>query len=239
MAYKINYPINVGIIMDGNRRWAESRGLPPIIGHQKGARVVKKIIKQAVIRNVNQLTFFAFSTENWSRSDSEINALFSLFEWYIKSNISELKKNNVIFKVIGDKTQLSLSLKDLIEKSEDLTKDNSGLSLNVAINYGGKIDILHAVKSICSEVNSDKIEIKDVSENTIQKHLLSSYIEDIDLLIRTSGERRVSNFLLWQIAYSEIYFSNTMWPDYSEKDFDLALNDYKLRERRYGSSLVV
>ena len=230
------YPRNIGLIMDGNRRWANKRFLPVAAGHKKGAKSLKQIVKRCAEINVEQLTVFAFSTENWNRVPSEISSLMNLLENFIKSEIAEIHDNNLKFKVVGNKNNLSLTLLRLIDYAQNLTSNNSGLEFSVCIDYGGKADILEATKSIAKKVFTGKLEIGDIDQVTFNNHLFSKEINDLDLLIRTSGEKRVSNFMLWQIAYTELYFTETLWPDFSVVELDKAIDFYKNRERRYGAS---
>jgi len=230
------FPKNIGIIMDGNRRWANKRFISNFSGHAKGAKALKSIVKRCVEINIEQLTVFAFSTENWNRMPSEINSLMKLFENYIKSEIAEVHKNNLVFRVIGNKEKISTSLLSLIDYSVELTKDNTGMNFNVCLDYGGKSDILEAVKSIANKIQNKEIIVEDIDTETFTGQLLSCEIKDLDLLIRTSGETRLSNFMLWQMAYTELYFSNKLWPDFSTDDLDSAIRFYSNRDRRYGAS---
>ncbi len=234
-----NSPLHVGIIMDGNRRWAEIRGISSIKGHQHGARNVKKIVKESINLGIKELTIFAFSTENWNRVKSERIAIFTLFERYLNSEIAELDQNNVKFKLIGSYSKFNKNLIDLIEKAENITGNNNGLSLNVALNYGGRSDILHAVKKIAFLVEDKKLEVENIDEKLFSNFMMSKNVSNIDLLIRTSGEQRISNFMLWQLVYSELYFTNVLWPDFDENEFRYAIDVYSKRDRRYGSSNIL
>ena len=233
----MNYmPKNIGLIMDGNRRWSKNRSLPIIKGYKKGLKSLRKLIQVCPKYEIKQLTVFAFSTENWNRSVKEVSILLELMEWYLKSEIVELHKNNILFRSIGDKSKFSQNLIDLINQSEKITKNNTGLKLNVALNYGGREDIVYSSKKIAKLVKEKQINLEDIDTNLLHKNLFSSKVDDIDLLIRTSGEMRISNFMLWQIAYSEIYYTDVYWPEFNETELINALNSYKKRDRRYGSS---
>ena len=233
------FPRNIGIIMDGNRRWACKRFSSNISGHVKGAKTLKKIVEKCADIKIKQLTVFAFSTENWNRLPSETAALMKLFENYIKSEIVEVHQNNLKFKVIGNKKNLPKSLISLIEYSHNLTQNNKGMQFNVCLDYGGKYDILEATKSIAKKIENKEMVPDEISLEKFKDNMISSKIEDLDLLIRTSGETRLSNFMLWQMAYSEIYFTDKLWPDFSVEDLDKAIMFYCSRDRRYGSSSSV
>ena len=200
-----SYPKNIGIIMDGNRRWASKVGVPYIEGHRKGAKVLKKIISFAGRNNISELTVFAFSTENWKRSDLEVKTLINLFEWFIKAEIVDINSNNVLFRSIGDKEKFPKSLRNLLLHAETITKKNEGLRLNIALNYGGKADIIYAAKNIAHAAVHNRININNLDERLFSNYLYSQNISDFDLIIRTSGEQRLSNFMLWQSSYSEVF----------------------------------
>lgn len=224
-------PQHIGIIMDGNRRWAKSKGLPTLQGHKKGLENFKKIAEHAKKKNIKYLTVFAFSTENWNRSPKEVNYLMNLFlEAFSKENMEKLKNNNVKINIIGQKEKFFPILRKKMREVEEATKDNQKHILNIALSYGGRADILHAVKNIIKQENS----VKKINEQTISDNLWTKGIPDPDIIIRTGKERRISNFLIWQGAYAEIYFSNKHWPEFSEKDLDAILVDYAKRERRFG-----
>lgn len=232
-----DYPKNLAIIMDGNRRWASLRGLSAIKGHKKGAEKLKNIITKCNFFNVEELSVFAFSTENWRRVPSEVNALIGLIERYLKSEIEGMYKNNLIFNVIGDKKVFKKSLVDMINYAEKITSNNSGMKLNIALNYGGRQDIVEACKNIVEKINTSELKINELDESTIFNNLISSKVNNVDLMIRTSGEKRISNFLPWQLSYSEFYFSESMWPDFDEKELENAFKSFSLRQRRFGSSI--
>lgn len=220
-------PNHIAIIMDGNGRWAEKRGLPRTFGHKEGADALRKIITYAGKIGVKYLTVYAFSTENWKRSKDEIDALMFLFKTYLKNEEKNIMKNNVRFLVSGRKNGVSSSLLEAIKKLEDKSRDNTGLILNIAFNYGGRAEIIDAVNSIL------KSGADNINEEDFSKYLYND-IPDPELLIRTSGEFRISNFLLWQIAYSEIYITKALWPDFDEKELDKAIQSYNERDRRFG-----
>lgn len=220
-------PSHIAIIMDGNGRWAEKRGLPRTLGHKEGANALRKIITYAGKIGVKYLTVYAFSTENWKRSKDEVEALMFLFKTYLKNEEKNIMKNNVRFLVSGRKDGVSPSLLESIKKLEDKSKNNTGLTLNIAFNYGGRAEIIDAVNSIL------KSGISEIEEEKFSKYLYND-IPDPELLIRTSGELRISNFLLWQIAYSEIYITDALWPDFDERELDKAIQSYKERDRRFG-----
>ncbi|MDU1911739.1 isoprenyl transferase [Fusobacterium sp.] len=220
-------PSHIAIIMDGNGRWAEKRGLPRTLGHKEGADVLRKIITYAGRIGVKYLTVYAFSTENWKRSKEEVDTLMFLFKTYLKNEEKNIMKNNVRFLVSGRKDGVRSSLLEAIEKLEDKSKDNTGLILNIAFNYGGRAEIIDAVNSIL------KLGIENIDEEKFSKYMYND-IPDPELLIRTSGEFRISNFLLWQIAYSEIYITDALWPDFDEKELDKAIQSYNERDRRFG-----
>lgn len=220
-------PNHIAIIMDGNGRWAEKRGLPRTLGHKEGANALRKIITYAGKIGVKYLTVYAFSTENWKRSKDEIDALMFLFKTYLKNEEKNIMKNNVRFLVSGRKNGVSSSLLEAIKKLEDKSRDNTGLTLNIAFNYGGRAEIIDAVNSIL------KSGADNINEEDFSKYLYND-IPDPELLIRTSGEFRISNFLLWQIAYSEIYITKALWPDFDEKELDKAIQSYNERDRRFG-----
>jgi undecaprenyl diphosphate synthase len=223
-------PYHIGIIMDGNGRWASERGLPRSMGHQKGAEVVREIVQAAADLGVKALTLFGFSEENWSRPNDEVSLLLKLAETYLKKELNALHKENVRFRVIGNKVKLPKSLQAIIDEAEHKTINNDRFSLNLALSYSGKWDIVQAVKQIVTE----GVDPEAVTEELISQHLSLSDVPDPDLLIRTSGEQRISNFLLWQAAYSELYFCDAMWPDFNKQELTLAINSYQHRHRRFG-----
>ncbi len=230
-----NLPEHVAIIPDGNGRWAKKQDLERTKGHKKGAEAAEELIKFAAKElRINYLTFFAFSTENWSRPQEEVNFLMELLESFLKNNNSKLMENDIKFRVIGDLQKVPQSIKEVINRVVKKTSDNSSLQLNMALNYGGRKEILEAVNKLISLARSGKLKSEEIGEKTFESYLYTSETPDPDLLIRTSGEKRLSNFLLWQLAYTEIWTTETLWPDFSPGEFLNALLDYKDRERRYG-----
>ena len=226
-----NIPYHIGIIMDGNRRWAKAKGLPTLEGHRRGYDKVKKVGRWCKKRGVKVLTVWAFSTENWKRSKEEVNYLMNLLKFALsKGEIDQLHKDGIMVRVIGQKERLSEDMQKLIKEAEERTKDNKEGILNLAISYGGRADILEAIKKIIEK----KVSADQVTEETIDQNLWTVGLPDPDLIIRTSGELRTSGFLTWQSAYSELYFCQNHWPDFSEKDLDEALADYARRQRRFG-----
>ena len=218
---------HIAIIMDGNGRWGVKHKKSRNLGHKEGLKTVEKIIKLSIKRNIKYLTLFAFSTENWKRPKNEVNFLFELLENFLKEKINMLIENNIKFKVIGNKIFLS-KINNLLNKSEKLTKRNSKLQVNLALNYGSKNELVNSFKNILKKK-------KKINEKTIAKYLYTSKIPDPDLLIRTGNTRRLSNFMLWQLAYSEIYFEKKLWPDFTENDFDKILTNFKKVKRNFGN----
>ena len=227
-------PKHVAIIMDGNRRWAKKRGLPNIVGHRQGVKSIERVLDTAEKVGVKILTLYAFSTENWKRSKKEVNFLMKLIEHYLDTEYKRLMDNNIRLMTIGRVDRFTPSLRKKIEKVKEITKTNSGVILNLALNYGARDEIVDASRRIAEDVKSGKIEASDVSEKLFSKYLYTNALPDPDLLIRTGGEFRVSNFLLWQICYSELYVTNKFWPEFDEKDFEEAIHTYKGRVRRFG-----
>jgi undecaprenyl diphosphate synthase len=222
---------HVGIIMDGNGRWAKLRGLPRIEGHRNGVKRVNEIIDTAIDQKLKAVTFYTFSMENWQRPAAEINALMRLLDTYIRSEMHRLHKKNIIFKAIGNLEKLSVKIQKLLNDFEELTRNNSGLYLISALSYGGRAEIINAVKNMIK----DGVKVDNVDEERLGSYLYTAGIPEPDLIIRTSGEMRLSNFLLWQSAYSELYFTETLWPDFSRDEFVSAITEYQGRERRFGA----
>ncbi len=231
---QIKLPAHVGIIMDGNGRWAEKRGLSRTEGHKEGANAVRKVITHARKKGIKVLTLYAFSTENWSRPVSEVTAIMDMVAKYLSSETQTMIDNGIRMKLIGDKKRFANTLLSVINRSEELTKDKNDMILNIALNYGGRHEIVRASQNIARLVREGKISPEDIDENMISSNLDTSNQPDCDLIIRTGGEKRLSNFLLWQGAYSELYFSDVLWPDFDEKEFDEALEFFSLRQRRFG-----
>jgi len=221
-------PQHIAIIMDGNGRWAKSKNLPRIKGHYEGTRAVKRIVKTSGEIGLNYLTIYAFSTENWKRPNNEPKAVLTLIENTLMKEIRELYESNVVIKFIGSRDGISDSLAQKMDDAYEMTKNNTGLHLLVAVNYGGRLEIIEGINSLLRE-KRDSITLED-----FPKYLYTKDIPDPDLLIRTSGEMRISNFLIWQIAYSEMYFTKTLWPDFSQEEFLQAIIDFQRRARRFG-----
>jgi len=230
-------PDHIAIIMDGNGRWASNKKKSRRYGHKKGASTAKNIVKIAGSNEIKYLTLYAFSTENWGRPTKEVRLLMSLFIETLENEIDELNSNNVRIRFIGDRENLSKKLQDKMENAEKITLDNTGLNLYVALAYGARWDILNAIKDIVIRVKENQLDESKIDENTLSSHLQLGDIPDPDLLIRTGGEKRISNFLLWNIAYTELFFCDCLWPEFNEKEFFNALNFYSKRKRRFGSSV--
>jgi len=227
-------PAHIGIIPDGNGRWASRRGLPRSMGHRAGSNTLKRIVTYCDRIGLKYLTVYVFSTENWDRPQEEINTLMKLLEGYLQNAEKELAGTNVRIRIIGDLEGLSPELRKQIPRVEELTKNNSGLNLFFALNYGGRSEILHAVREIADDAAASKINPKDITKEIFEKYLYTKDVPDPDLIIRTSGEMRTSNFLIWQSVYSEYLFLNTRWPDFTERDMAEAIRGYAKRNRRYG-----
>jgi undecaprenyl diphosphate synthase len=231
-----NYPKHVAIIMDGNGRWAKARGLPRTAGHKKGAETTQTIVTACRDLGVEYLTLYAFSSENWQRPQDEINDLMQLLSFYIRKELKQLLKNGVVLRVIGDKNKLPAAIKTQIIEAEEATKGNKGLVLQVALSYGSRQEITQAVKQLASDIETGTVISGDVNEELLDSYLSTAGIPDPDLLIRTGGEYRISNFLLWQMAYTELFFTARMWPDFNRDDLVEALENFSTRERRYGTA---
>ncbi len=229
-------PFHVAIIMDGNGRWAQSRGLKRAAGHKAGAVAVKRIIKCAIKSGVDYLTLYGFSLENWKRPSGEVKDLMGLLRFYLRSEIASLHKNAIRFRVIGDRQRLAPDIVALIDEAEKLTAANGALNLTLALSYGGRAEIAAAARKLAEKVAEGSLRPADVDETAVAGELLTRDIPDPDLLIRTSGEKRISNFLLWQLAYAEFVFVDTLWPDFTEEDFVDAISEFQRRDRRYGAT---
>lgn len=229
-----NIPSHVAIIMDGNGRWAKKRGLPRVAGHKEGMDVVKKIVRRASDLNIQVLTLYAFSTENWKRPKNEVEYLMKLPDQFLNTYLPELHENNVRVQTIGDFEQLPSHTKNAVDNAKVQTQHNTGLVLNFALNYGSRYEMVQATKQIAQNVQKGHLNIEDIDEDVFGSYLYTHHVPDPDLLIRTSGEIRLSNYLLWQLAYSEFWFTEVLWPDFSEQLFEKALHDYQQRKRRYG-----
>ncbi|MEO5335571.1 MAG: isoprenyl transferase [Magnetospirillum sp. WYHS-4] len=227
-------PVHVAIIMDGNGRWARARGLPRVAGHRRGAEAVRTTIRAAVDSGVKYLTLYGFSSENWKRPASEVADLMGLLRLYLRNEIASLHEGGVCLRIIGDRTKLSDDIVTLIEDAERLTVDNRQLVLTMALSYGGRAEIACAARRLAEKVKAGELDPAAIDEDSFARHLFTEGLPDPDILIRTSGEKRISNFLLWQLAYTEFVFVDTLWPDFSQQDFRNALGEYRRRERRYG-----
>lgn len=227
-------PKHVAIILDGNGRWAKKRLMPRTMGHIQGAKNVEKTCRAAHSLGIKHLTVYAFSTENWKRDKKEIDALMKLLGSYLDDCIRDNEENNMIVKFIGDMTPFSTELKEKIDRLTEISKDNTGLNLNIAINYGGRDELVRAIKHITSDVQNNAINIDEINEDLVSSYLDTKDIPDPDLLIRTSGEQRLSNYLLWQLAYAEFYFADIHWPDFNKDELVKAIEYYNTRERRFG-----
>ncbi len=235
MEEKENMPRHIAIIMDGNRRWAKSKKLPIKLGHKQGAETLKKVVRHANKIGLEYITVYAFSTENWKRSEEEVNALMSLLESYLDDFSKEADTENIVIRVLGDLTALSTSLQESIRKTIERTKNNTGTIFNIALNYGGRNEIVNAVRSISKEVVEGNLSLEDINEDIVSKHLYTKNDPDPDLLIRTSGELRLSGFLPWQTVYSEFIFLEKLWPDFTPEDLDEAIKVFQKRNRKFGA----
>lgn len=233
---KNNIPLHVAIIMDGNGRWAKQRNKLRVFGHTNGVAAVRRAVTYARQIGVKVLTLYAFSSENWNRPEQEVSSLMTLFMQALDREVKKLHKNDIRLKIIGDTSRFSEKLREKIRKAEELTEKNTALTLNIAANYGGCWDIVQAAKQIADKVKNNEIQTEDITEQYFQQHLVTQDQPQVDLLIRTSGEQRISNFLLWQIAYAELCFLDVLWPDFSEKDFNQAIASYQQRHRRFGGT---
>lgn len=236
MTKEDNSIAHIAIIMDGNGRWATKRGLPRSLGHKKGAETVKEITRAAGELGVNYLTLYAFSTENWQRSPEEVSTLMGLLRQYLKSDLQELQENNVCIRFIGERDMLEADIVAAMNKLEADTAANNGLTLCIALSYGSRQEILAAVKKTAALVKKGDILTEDIDIKMFSDMLYTKSIPDPDLVIRTSGEQRISNYLLWQIAYAEFYFTKTLWPDFDKDELAAIINEFKTRERRYGKA---
>jgi undecaprenyl diphosphate synthase len=230
-------PRHIAIIMDGNGRWAQARGLPRIAGHRRGAEALRRTLIATGELGIPYLTLFGFSSENWKRPFEEVEDLMGLLRHYLRGEIAELHRNGVRLRVIGEIDRLPPDLVTLITNAEELTRDNPGVTLTVALSYGGRAEIVAATRAIVAKVAAGNLAVDAVDEDLLAGHLFTADLPDPDLLIRTSGEQRISNFLLWQCAYAELVFTKTLWPDFGRSDLEQAILDYCGRERRYGASV--
>jgi undecaprenyl diphosphate synthase len=231
-------PRHIAIIMDGNGRWAKARGLPRVAGHRSGAEAARRAVIAAAELGIPCLTLFGFSSENWKRSSGEIQDLMSLLRHYLRAEVAELHRNGARLKVIGDLGRLAPDILHLIEHAEGVTRNNSRITVTMALSYGGRAEIVSAVREIAKKVASEGLAPELIDEECVSRHLFTAGLPDPDLLIRTSGEQRISNFLLWQCAYSELVFTKTLWPDFSKQDLEQAIDEFCGRERRYGATVA-
>ncbi|SDG98900.1 Undecaprenyl pyrophosphate synthetase [Alteribacillus persepolensis] len=229
-----NIPEHIAIIMDGNGRWAKQKGLPRVAGHREGMKVINKIVAKASEVGVRYLTLYAFSTENWKRPKSEVEFLMKLPDRFLSKELPKLKKNNVQVRTMGEKSLLPAHTQKAVQKAVRETADNTGVVLNLALNYGSRHELVYAMKEIGKDIEKGKLAAKDIDEKLIASNLLCSDLPEPDLLIRTSGEQRLSNFMLWQLAYSEFWFTEVLWPDFTEHDLLQAIQTFQQRKRRYG-----
>jgi undecaprenyl diphosphate synthase len=229
-------PQHVAIIMDGNGRWAKKKGKIRTFGHKAGVKAVRASVSYALKNDVKVLTLFAVSSENWNRPAEEVGVLMELFKMVLGSEVKKLHKNNVRLKIIGDTSRFDSKLVSKIGEAEALTKNNNSLVLNIAANYGGRWDIVNAAKKLITQVQAGQIDVADINEDTFTCHTCAADLPAVDLLIRTGGEQRISNFLLWQIAYAELYFSEDFWPDFDEAAFQVAVAAFNDRQRRFGKT---
>ena len=229
-----NLPEHIAIIMDGNRRWAKLRNLDARVGHKKGAEALENIVKYCNKIGIKYLTVYAFSTENWKRSKEEVGALMLLLQNYLDDFFKRADTDNIRIKMLGDRDGLSDGLLKSLDRAVERTKENTGVTFNIAFNYGGRDEIVKAVRKIAEIIKEDKIKVEDINEELISNNLYTEYMPDPDLMIRTSGEIRLSNFLPWQLVYSEFYFTEKLWPDFTNEDLDEAIEEYNRRNRKFG-----
>lgn len=231
-----NLPQHIGVIMDGNGRWAKKLGFLRNIGHETGVKTVRRVVKYCAELGVPYLTLYAFSTENWKRPEAEVSALMQLMMLSLKKEIKSFQENNIRLNAIGNLEDLPSNIRKELTKAMEITKNNTRLTVTVALSYGARSEMIHAVKSISDKVKNNIISLEDIDEKTINNHLYTHNLPDVDLLIRTSGEQRISNFLLWQIAYAELYFTEVLWPEFKDEDLAKAIYSYQNRERRFGKT---
>ena len=232
----MNVPQHIAIILDGNGRWAKAKGMPRNYGHAQGSKNVERICEEAYKMGVKYLTVYAFSTENWSRPKEEVDALMKLLRNYMKTCLKTAAKNRMKVRVLGDKTRLEEDIRTRIDELEKATIDNEGLNFQIALNYGSRDEMIRAMKKMAADCKDGKLEVEDISENVFETYLDTHDIPDPDLLIRTSGELRLSNYLLWQLAYTEFYFTDVLWPDFTKQELEKAILHYNNRDRRFGGT---
>ncbi len=234
----MNIPRHIAIIMDGNGRWAKARNLPRLAGHKAGVEALRNILETAGDMGIEHLTFYAFSTENWNRPDKEVNGLMKLLYTYLRSETNRIHKNNIRLCTIGDISKLPDKARKELDRTVELTKNNTAMTVHFAFNYGGRQELIRATKHIAKEVKNGSLTIEDITESIISDNLYTAGTPDPDLMIRTSGEIRISNFLLWQMAYTEFYFTDCYWPDFNGDELKKAIEYYTMRDRRYGNVTV-
>lgn len=227
-------PRHIAIIMDGNGRWAQKRGLPRTLGHRQGAETVRRVVEAAAEAGVKYLTLFGFSTENWSRPAEEVRELMSLMRHYVRGNVADLHKNGVRLRIIGERERIDSDVLAIVEQAEQLTSTNDRLHLTIAFSYGARQEIVMAVRKLAADVQAGRLVPEEIDVSTVNSALLTADLPDPDLLIRTSGEQRISNFLLWQLAYAELVFVDTFWPDFGQAELNEAIRTYQGRDRRFG-----
>ena len=232
---KENMPRHIAIIMDGNRRWAKNKNMPVSYGHKEGAKTLEKIVRYANKIGIEYITVYAFSTENWKRTEDEVKSLMMLFQSYLDDYAKRADSENIKVKIIGNSSALSERMQNSIKKCMERTQNNTGITFNIALNYGGRDELVNAIKKIANEIKNNKIQIEDITEELISDNLYTNGQPDPDLVIRTSGEKRLSNFLTWQTTYSEILFIDKNWPDFEEEDLDNAIIEYQKRTRKFGA----
>lgn len=233
---KERFPRHIAIIMDGNGRWANKKHLPRAAGHKAGVKTLRRIVEHSIECELECLTVYAFSSENWQRPENEVSFLMELFMSSLDEQVKDLHENNVILKFIGNRAAFPARLQTAIENAEELTASNSGLNLNIAANYGGRWDIVSACRDICRLVSEGKLDIDSINEELFSGHISLKNLPEPDLFIRTGGESRISNYLLWQLAYTELYFTDVLWPDFREEEFNRAVSWFSDRQRRFGKT---
>lgn len=233
---KEDMPKHIAIIMDGNRRWAKAKGKPVSYGHKEGAKTLEKIVRYANKIGLEYITVYAFSTENWKRAEDEVKALMMLLQNYLDDYSKRADTENIRVKILGDISALSSGMQKSIQNCMERTKDNTGVTFNIALNYGGRDEIIKAIKQIAEQVKNDEIQIEDITEQLVSEHLYTKGEPEPDLLIRTSGEQRLSNFLPWQLVYTEFLFIDKNWPEFKEEDLDYAIIEYQKRTRKFGAN---
>ncbi|NVK24253.1 MAG: di-trans,poly-cis-decaprenylcistransferase [Gammaproteobacteria bacterium] len=232
--YSESIPKHIGIIMDGNGRWAKNKGMPRVYGHKKGVDSVRNAVRFCRKVGVESLTLFAFSSENWKRPEEEVSGLMDLFMYVLTKEVKNLHKNNVVLKIVGDISAFSNSIQQKVKEAQELTGDNTGLILNVAANYGGRWDIVEACKRVAEQVKNGDVSVDDITEDSFDDETAFASQQPLDLLIRTGGEVRVSNFMLWQLAYAELHFSPVYWPEFNDQELAIAIEAFAGTERRFG-----